>query len=109
MNSDEDAPGQGNCIFAEAPFFPLPWGRGGDPSRQRWEGEGELPPPRLLQETARKRHAPSPSPACGSGAPPLPHGGGDSGPLVGPFGQPRGGRRPPPSPEPPPLLPPPPC
>src|SRR5260370_33472796 len=45
------------------PFLLSPRGEEGtllslSKGRQRWEGEGELPPPRLLQETTRKLRAP---------------------------------------------------
>ncbi len=46
--------GQGYRIWQRRAFLPLPSGRGRDPARQRWEGEGELP---------------SPSRACGAGPP----------------------------------------
>src|SRR5258708_3859118 len=50
--------GQGNRIWRQHVFSPLPSGRGGNPSPRRWEGEGELPPPVFLQATTRKRLVP---------------------------------------------------
>src|SRR5260221_7895315 len=66
--------GQGYRIWQRRAFPPLPSGRGGDPSRLRWEGEGELPPPCLLQETTRKLRAPLTLPRLRRGSLPLPDG-----------------------------------
>src|SRR5258708_22942561 len=63
--------GQGNRIWQRRAFPPLPEGRGGDPSHQRWEGEGEQRQRCLLQETTRKLRAPLP-PAPAARAPPSP-------------------------------------
>src|SRR5258708_26416712 len=64
---------QGYRIWQGRAFLPLPSGRGRDPARQRWEGEGELPSPRLLQETTRNLRAPLTLPRLLRGSLPLPH------------------------------------
>src|SRR5260221_11805220 len=68
--------GQGNRIWRQHVFSPLPSGRGGDPSPRRWEGEGGLPPPVFLRRQHESGSSPPPSPASGAGAPPPPLGGG---------------------------------
>src|SRR5260221_14523867 len=64
--------GQGNRIWRQHVFSPLPSGRGGDPSPRRWEGEGGLPPPVFLQATTRKRLVPLTPPRLWRGALPPP-------------------------------------
>src|SRR5258708_5086469 len=58
---------QGNRIWRQHVFSPLPSGRGGDPSPRRWEGEGELPPPVSVRRQHESGSSPSPSRACGAG------------------------------------------
>src|SRR5258708_36285226 len=63
--------GQGNRIWQRRAFPPLPSGRGGDPSHQRWEGEGEQRQRCLLQETTRKLRVPLTLPRLRRGSLPL--------------------------------------
>src|SRR5260221_892587 len=61
--------GQGNRIWRQHVFSPLPSGRGGNPSPRRWEGEGELPPPVFVRRQHESGSSPSPSPPRGAGPP----------------------------------------
>src|SRR5258707_5520399 len=53
--------GEGNRIWRQHVFSPLPSGRGGDPSPRRWEGKGELPPPVSVRRQHESGSSPSPS------------------------------------------------
>src|SRR5260370_9453598 len=85
--------GQGNRIWRQRAFSPLPSGRGGDPSPRRWEGEGELPPPVFVRRQHESGSSPPPPRPCGAGPPlsPLGRGRRSTGPPYAISPPPRGG------------------
>jgi hypothetical protein len=66
--------GDGYRMWRRRTLFSSPLGERRDPSHQRWEGEGELPPLRLLQETTQERRVPLTLPRLRRGSLPLPDG-----------------------------------